>query len=221
MLRKIYVSTDLDLFNIYELIPALIPDYQIIELPLNSDFFVDQSKLIDNLKELHTKKIYMLIKHNEFDKLPIQTFEESVRFEEDNGGLKNLEKFKKNILPLFWTNTCFVLSKFVLLTISNGKHYTTISEAIYNLMQELFYSLSVKCLFDKVSLTIVGNNTNYKMKILLKNYKDYIFPRVGYGGYSHFICHLYYNDRVRPDELIKLNFLGTNIKYQSAFLDTN
>jgi hypothetical protein len=33
--------------------------------------------------------------------LLIKTFEESVRLEQDNQGLKKLETFRKNILPLF------------------------------------------------------------------------------------------------------------------------
>jgi TIR domain len=43
LLRKKYFSIDLSLFNIDSLIPALIPDYQIIELPLNTNFVVDQA----------------------------------------------------------------------------------------------------------------------------------------------------------------------------------
>ncbi|MDQ6863168.1 MAG: toll/interleukin-1 receptor domain-containing protein [Thermoproteota archaeon] len=221
LLRKKYVSIDLDLFNIHELIPALVPRYQIIELPLDSDLVVDQSLLIDNLKELRSKNIYILIKHTQFDKSLIKTFEESVRLEQDNQGLKKLETFRKNILPLFWSNTCFVLSKFVFLTLSSGKHYATISEAIHNLVQELFHIMCIKCLFDKISLTIVDNKKNYIMKRLLKKIRDYIFPRGAYDGYLYFVCHLYYDDRIRPDELIKFNFLGSKVKYQSAFIDSN
>lgn len=70
LLRKIYVTIDPNLLNMDSVIPSLIPDYKIIEIPLNSDFVVDQSQLIHNLKELSSgnNKIYARIEHYEFDK---------------------------------------------------------------------------------------------------------------------------------------------------------
>ncbi|MGB6593002.1 MAG: hypothetical protein WBE68_16005 [Candidatus Nitrosopolaris sp.] len=150
----------------------------------------------------------------------IRTFEESVSLEHDNEAARELELFKNNFLPLFWSNTCFVLSKFVLLTISNDNDYTVISESIHNLMQELFYSLSIR-LFDKVSLSILGNNKNKKIKMMLQKYKRFLFPVRGYDGYTNFMCHLYFNDYITPNELVKFSFLGANIKYQSGSLDIN
>jgi hypothetical protein len=204
------------------LIPSLIPDYKIIEIPLDSDFVVDQSHLIHNLKELSSgnNKIYTRIEHYEFDKSITRTFEESVSLEHDNKAALELELFRNNFLPLFWSNTCFVLSRFVLLTISNGEDYTVISESIHNLMQELFYSLCIR-LFDKVSLSILDNNKNKKIKMMLQKYKRFVFPRGGYDGYSNFMCHLYFNGHITPNKLVKFSFLGPNIKYQSGYLDIN
>ena len=222
LLRKIYVTIDPNLLNMDSVIPSLIPDYKIIEIPLNSDFVVDQSHLIHNLKELSSgnNKIYTRIEHYEFDKSITRTFEESVSLEHDNEAARELELFRNNFLPLFWSNTCFVLSKFVLLTISNDEDYTVISESIHNLMQELFYSLSIR-LFDKVSLSILDNNKDKKIKMMLQKYKQFLFPRGGYDGYSNFMCHLYFNDCITPNELVKFSFLGPNIKYQSGSLDIN
>ncbi|MGC1931873.1 MAG: hypothetical protein WA667_23125 [Candidatus Nitrosopolaris sp.] len=204
------------------LIPSLIPDYKIIEIPLNSDFVVDQSHLIHNLNELSSdnNKIYTRIKHNEFDKSTTRTFEESVTVEVDKEAAYQLELFRNDFLPLFWSNTCFVLSKFVLLTISNGEDYTVISESIHNLMQELFYNLCIH-LFDKVSLSILDNNKNKKIKMMLQKYKRFLLPQGGYDAYSNFMCHLYFNDYITPNELVKFSFLGPNIKYQSGSLDIN
>jgi hypothetical protein len=94
LLRKKHVSIDLNLFNIYELIPALIPDHHMIDVPLNSDFLVDQSRLIDNLRESSgEKKIYVLIKHKDFDKSILDAFKESVRelWNQDKESLKDLD----------------------------------------------------------------------------------------------------------------------------------
>src|SRR5437870_2067352 len=145
LLRKKHVSINLNLFSIYELIPALIPDHHIIDLPLNNDFLVDEPRLIDNLRESSgQKKIYVLIEHKEFDKSIIDAFKESVRepSNQDKESLRELDILMKNLLPLFWSNTCLAMTKIVLLTISKRKHYTMIAAMIHNLIRDLFYSLS-------------------------------------------------------------------------------
>jgi hypothetical protein len=109
---------------------------------------------------------------------------------------------------------------FVLLTISNDEDYTVISESIHNLTQELFYSLRIR-VFDKVSLSILDNNKNKKIKMMLQKYKRFLFRLGGYDGYSNFMCHLYFNGYITPNKLVKFSFLGPNIKYQSGYLDIN
>jgi hypothetical protein len=92
----------------------LIPDHHIIELPLNNDFLVDEPRLIDNLRESSgQKKIYVLIKHKDFDKSIINAFKESVRelWNHDKESLRELDILMKNLLPLFWSNTCLAMSK--------------------------------------------------------------------------------------------------------------
>lgn len=185
LLRKKYVSIDLDLFNIYELIPALIPRHHIVDVPFNDNFLVDQSKLIDNLKELAgRKKFYILIKHEEFDESITEVFEEAVRkyWNEDKESLKKLDILIKNLLPIFWSNTCFVLSRLVTVTLSKRKDYTLVSDMIHNLIRHLSYSLSVR-FFDEVSLSIPNNNNkNKKIKQLLNEYSNYVSPRMGPDG---------------------------------------
>jgi len=222
LLRKKHVSINLNLFNIYELIPALIPDHHIIDLPLNNDFLVDEPRLIDNVRESSgQKKIYVLIKHKDFDKSIIDAFKESVRelWNQDKESLRELDILMKNLLPLFWSNTCLAMSKIVLLTISKREHYTTIAAMIHNLMRDLFYRLSLR-FFDKVSLSLVNNNKNKKIKLMLKEYSDYVFPQRGYDGGMNFLCHLYWQFS-QPSELVKLSFFGPNIKYQTAVVNVN
>jgi hypothetical protein len=118
----------------------------------------------------------------------------------------------KNLLPLFWSNARYAPSKLVLLTISKRKHYTMIASMIHNLMQQLFYSLSVRFL-DKVSLSLVNNNKNKKINLMLREYSDYVSSQRGYDGGMNFLCHLYFNDYIQPRELVKFSFYGPNIKH--------
>jgi hypothetical protein len=227
LIRRKYVVIDPDLFNIYELIPALIPRHHIVDVPLNDNFLVDQSRLIDNLKELARRRnFYILIKHEGFDKSIKDVFEEAVQelWNQDKVDLRKLDILVKNRLPIFWSNTCFVLSRLVTIALSKRMDYTIIADMIHNLIQDLFRSLS-SCFFDDVSLSVVNNKKNKKMKQLLIEYSNYVKPRMGldggFDGGMYFLCHLYFNDYISPGELVKLTFLGPNIKWQTAFVDGN
>jgi hypothetical protein len=90
LLKNIHVSLDDNLFDIHELIPALIPNYKIIEIPFDNHYRLDEVQLISNLKDcsIDEQKLYTLINHSEFDKDIIKVFQESAKHESYKDGLE-------------------------------------------------------------------------------------------------------------------------------------
>lgn len=119
LLKNIYVPMDENLFGIHKIIPPLIPDHYVIEIPFDRDFHIDISRLVDNLRAYSERdgKLYPLIDHERFDKQIITAFEELANEDNTTESRQKLDLFRRNILPLFWTNTSFILSKYIQLFI--------------------------------------------------------------------------------------------------------
>jgi hypothetical protein len=218
LLKYIYVTVDEYLFNINDIISSLIKSYELIEIPLDDNFNIDITQLINNLKNLseEIRNIFTLIDHKDMDKEIVETFIESSKLENSSDIIKNIDILRNNFLPVFWLNTSFILSEYIRQYNLKKNSYETIGKSIYNIFQELLHRLFLDC-FDKISLTIALNNKNKKIKEKIIDSRNYVFPKGKFEGYAYYISKLYYNI-INPGELIRFKFYGPRVKSQGAYV---
>lgn len=226
LLRNIYVPLDDRLFNIHRFIPSLIPEYHCLEIPFNNQFHIDIPQLISNLKYSFEsqRKIYPVINHEKIDREINTILKESLSI--DHSGFESnpqeiiederkLENVMTNFLPLYWLNISFVLSIYIQ-SLQRKTSLEIVATSIYNLFRELFYRLFLY-FFDEVSLSYSTNKGDSGMKKLILESRDFVFPRgSGLPIYFYFICNLYYNNRVTPNRLVELNFVGEKVRPQKG-----
>jgi hypothetical protein len=218
LLKNIYVALDDNLFSIHKIIPSLIPDHYVIEIPFDRDFHIDISRLVDKLRAYSERggELYPLIDHERFDKQIITVFEELANEDNSTKSRQKLDIFRLNMLLLFWTNTSFILSEHIQRFIPNRRIYTSVAESIHNLFQELFHGLFQHIFDTFMSTAVVRSNKSRGMKKMMEKSAKYIFPIGNHDGYSYFLCDLYYDNNITPHNLVRFNFLGSRIRKQSA-----
>lgn len=206
-------------------IPALISEYEIIEIPIDQRFNIDIPELITNLRHYSKKKgsLYALIDHEKFDRYIISAFEESkieVTSLKDSfpEQVNQLNIIRENLLPLFWMNISFALSKYIQEALLNNASYDYVAQSIYNIFQELIHKLILH-MFDKVCLTIAPSKKNSEIKRRIEESSAFVFPKGRWPVSFHFISHLYYNGRVSPGSLMELTFLGNKVNAQKIRIE--
>jgi hypothetical protein len=223
LLKRIYVTLDEDLFNIHTFIPSLIPTYYCLEIPFNDELNIDNPQLINNLKQAYEskRKLYPLINHEKIDAESVAVLREALKLDhsgfhsypqeiiEDNSKIENIIA---NVLPLFWLNISFVLSKYIQ-SLSKGTNLEVIATSISKLFREFFHSLFLH-VFTEISLSYIPKRKNGAIKKMILESSNYVFPKGTLDVYFYFICNLYYNNRVTPRELIELTFVGDKVKRQ-------
>ena len=205
LLKNIYVSLDNNLFSIHKIIPSLIPDHHLKGIPFDRDFHISISQLVDNLRAYSEKaaKLYPLIDHERFDKQIVIVFEELVRENKITKNEHELALFRKNILPILWTNISFVLEKYIHSFISKRQNYSSVAKSIHNLFQELFHAL-----FQH----FVTSNTSSEVKNILEKSAKYSHNNDSQDPYLCFQYDVYYDSSITHDNLVKFNFLSSKNK---------
>jgi TIR domain len=217
LLEHLYISLDEDLFIIHRLIPPLIPDHYILEIPVK-DFQIELTLLIDNLTGWSSDQmLYAQIDHETFDTHLTAVLKEPLETEYSSRNRSDLDIIRANFLPKFWINVSYVLSKYITSAISNGIPYESLSRSISNLIQELFFRLSTY-LFGTLLFSIINNDKRKKIKKCLNEHVHYLMPKGNYEGALWFLCKLYYDSSISPYDLIKLSFVSDHIYHQSAYV---
>ena len=64
----------------------------------------------------------------------------------------------------------------------------------------------------------MSSNKSKQIKERMRHSSKYALHVGQRNGYLHFLCHLYYSNNVTPSDLIKFQFIGRDVKNQSAFV---